>query len=197
MKKLVRRTKRLTIRPLEMSDFTVWKEAYANVTPAKNRWELKRKSAEDLTIEAFRRILKSQKALRDKDSFYDFAVFENASGKLVGTVSVMDVLRGLGHSAYIGYFLLNPFWGKGYGKEATLSLIDIAFKDIKLHRIEAGIEPENRRSIMLARSLGLRKEGLKKRAVFLRGSWVDLAIYSATCEEFGVKWKGLPLTRPR
>ncbi len=42
-----------------------------------------------------------------------------------------------------------------------------------------------------------RKEGLKKRAVFLRGKWVDLVIYSATCEEFGVKWKGVPKTRPR
>jgi ribosomal-protein-alanine N-acetyltransferase len=109
----------------------------------------------------------------------------------------MDVLRGLGQTAYLGYFINNPFWGKGYGKEAARAAIDIAFRDVKLHRIEAGIEPRNRRSIFLARSLGLRKEGLKKRAVFLRGKWNDLIMYSATCEEFGFKWKGVPKTRPR
>ena len=109
----------------------------------------------------------------------------------------MDVLRGVGQSAYLGYFISNRFWGRGFGKEAVLAMIDIAFRDIKLHRIEAGIEPSNRRSILLVRSIGLRKEGLKRRAVFLRGYWNDLVMYSATCEEFGIKWKGLPKTRPR
>lgn len=42
-------------------------------------------------------------------------------------------------------------------------MIDIGFKDIKLHRIEAGIEPGNKRSIALAKSLKMRREGLKKR----------------------------------
>ena len=145
----------------------------------------------------FQKILKSQKKLRDQDQFFDLAVFEKSSGKMVGTVAVMDVLRGLGQTAYLGYFIHNKFWGRGYGKEATLAMVDIAFRDIRLHRIEAGIEPTNRRSIMLARSIGLRKEGLKKRAIYLRGKWNDLVMYSATCEEFGVKWKGTPKTRPR
>lgn len=78
-----------------------------------------------------------------------------------------------------------------------MAIIDIAFRDVKLHRVEAGIEPTNRRSILLARSIGLRKEGLKKRAVFLRGMWNDLVMYSATCEDFGYKWQGIPQTRPR
>ena len=167
------------------------------MAPQKNKWDRKNKSAAEVTRSEFNCILASQAKLRANDRFYDLAIFETKTRKLVGTVAIMDILRGLGQSAYLGYFMNNLFWGKGYGKEATLAAIDIAFKDLRLHRIEAGIEPSNRRSILLARSLGLRKEGLKKRAVFLRGGWVDLVMYSATCEEFGIRWKGTPQTRPR
>ena len=78
-----------------------------------------------------------------------------------------------------------------FHREAVRAAIDIAFHDLKLHRVEAGVEPRNRRSILLARSLGLRKEGLKKRAVQLRANtWVDLVVYAATSEDFGSKWRG-------
>lgn len=187
MPKLIRRTKRLEIRPLRLSDYEAWKIANSTRMPPRNIWD--RANREDVSMGAFRKILKSQKENRVADRFYDLAVFERSSGCMVGSVSAMDVLRGLGQSAYLGYFLDNLFWGRGYGKEMVKAMIDIAFRDLKLHRIEAGIEPRNRRSIMLARSLGLRKEGLKRRAVFLRGKWIDLVMYSATCEEFGFKWK--------
>lgn len=194
---LQRKTKRLIVRPLVVSDFRRWKTYFSSMSPPQNKWDNKNRNESDLNTPSFRKILQSQKMMRESDRFYDLAVFEKTSGEMVGTVAAMDVLRGLGQTSYLGYFIHNRFWGKGYGKEAALAMIDIAFRDIKLHRIEAGIEPSNRRSIMLARSIGLRKEGLKKRAVFLRGQWIDLVMYSATCEEFGVKWKGLPKTRLR
>lgn len=192
-----RKTKRLIVRPLVASDFSEWKTYFSSMSAPKNKWDNKNRDLSDLNKSNFRKILRSQKKLRDSDRFFDLAVFEKSSGKMIGTVAAMDVLRGLGQTSYLGYFIHNKFWGKGYGKEATLAMIDIAFRDIKLHRIEAGIEPSNRRSIMLARSIGLRKEGLKKRAVFLRNRWNDLVMYSATCEEFGVKWMGVTKTRPR
>lgn len=197
MPHLVRKSERLIVRPLILSDFMKWQEAHSSMQPPRNQWDRKKRTPEEVSQKVFRAILKNQKELREKDKFYDLAVFEKKSGKLVGTVAIMDVLRGLGQSAYLGYFLNNNFWGMGYGKESTLAIIDIGFRDLKLHRIEAGIEPTNRRSIMLARSIGLRKEGLKKRAVFLRNIWTDLVMYSATCEEFGFKWKGTAQTRLR
>ena len=197
MPHLHRRTRRLVVRPLRPADYTAWREANSTMLPQRNKWDRKNKLPEDLTKARFREILASQKRLRAQDKFYDLAVFERAGGKLVATVAVMDVLRGLGQSAYVGYFVNNNHWGKGYGKEAVKALLDIGFRDLKLHRLEAGIEPTNRRSILLARSLGMRKEGLKKRAVFLRGRWNDLVMYTLTCEELGHRWRGVPQTRPR
>jgi ribosomal-protein-alanine N-acetyltransferase len=195
MVNLTRKTKEIIVRPLGKSDYQKWKKYYETMNDPKNIWDPAGRLC-TITKAHFNNILKSHKKLRDQDSFYDLSVFERSSDDLIGFVSIMNVTRSLAQTAFLGYSLHNNYWGKGYGKASVLAIIDIAFKDIKLHRIEAGIEPYNRRSIMLARKIGLRKEGLKKRAVFVREEWQDLVMYSATCEEFGFKWKGQPNSRP-
>jgi ribosomal-protein-alanine N-acetyltransferase len=156
--------------------------------PAQNEWDREQLPKDQRKLATFKKIIATQKKSRAKGLAYDFGVFLKPK-QLIGMVSIIDVLRGPSQSAYIGYRIINTQWGKGYGREAVKALIDIAFKDVKLHRVEAGIEPRNRDSIKLALSLGLRKEGLKKRAMYYREQWIDLVMYSATCEEFGIKWK--------
>ena len=199
MKSLRRETARLVLRPLKPSDYARWKLTHSTMLDPKNIWDAKRRTDDLLTREKFKQVLQAQKTRRENDSFYDFAVFEKKTGDLIGSVSAMDVLRGVAQTAFLGYGIYNRYWGKGYAKEAVRALIDIAFTDLSLHRLEAGIEPSNRRSIMLARSLKLRKEGLKKRAIYLRETWIDLVMYSATCEDFSYsyRWKKKPTLRLR
>jgi ribosomal-protein-alanine N-acetyltransferase len=193
MARLSRATSRLIIRPLDIGDFESWRSV--DVLPTQNIWDRTPLPIQQRKLSVFKKILSVHKKTRDRDYSYDFGVFLEPT-QLIGIVSVMEVSRSISQSAYIGYRIFNTHWGKGYGKEAAEALIDIAFKDLALHRVEAGIEPTNRRSILLARSIGLRKEGLKKRAVFLRNRWVDLVIYSATCDEFGIKWSNEAATGP-
>ena len=196
MNSLKRKGKKVVVRALEKSDFLAWQTYFLSMDNAKNVWDRSGSIPKDISKSSFHKVIKSQKNLRDRDEYYDLVVFD-MKGNMVGTVSLMNVTRSLSQSAFLGYTIHNKFWGMGFGKESVLLIIDIAFRDLKLHRIEAGIEPNNRRSIFLARSIGLRKEGLKKRAVYLREEWQDLSIYSATCEEFGFKWHGNPQSRPR
>lgn len=114
-------------------------------------------------------------------------------GELIGGVSLMEVSRAISQTCFLGYRIFNGHWGQGYAKEAVKAVIDIGFQDLKLHRIEAGIEPNNKRSLQLAKSLKMRREGVKKRALFLRNKWVDLAMYTLTCEDVGRRFntKGL------
>lgn len=76
-------------------------------------------------------------------------------------------------------------------------VLEIAFKALKLHRVEAGIEPQNKRSLSLAKSIGMRREGLSKRRLFLDKKWLDMAIYAITAEEKGVKSITGALTKNR
>lgn len=184
------KTKRLYIRPYEAKDFEAWQRAYAGMHKAQNTWDLNPRDLKELTSSNFKKLLKAQKDQRAKETFYDFAVFLKDSGELIGTVALMDISRGVFQNAYLGYRIFNKHWNKGYGKEMVSASFRLAFKDLKLHRVEAGIDPKNRRSIFLARSVGMRKEGLKKKALYINNIWQDIGIYSLTCDEFGIKFRG-------
>jgi len=187
---LVRKTKRLIIRPLKASDYSQWKISNTTMLPPQNTWDHKNRALEEVTRIRFRKVLSHQMKMRKQDYFFDLGVFEKSSGALIGTVALMNVLRGASQSAFLGYRIHNRYWNRGYGKEAVLAAMEIGFVDLKLHRLEAGVEPPNRRSILLSRSLGFRKEGLKRGMVYLREKWQDLIIYAITCEELGIKWNG-------
>ncbi len=188
--KLVRKGKKLIVRPYERNDYQAWKNAYIAILPKpKNKWDITAKrDPSKLTKNDFEKILRSQKKNRDDDYFFDFGIFLK-DGSLVGGVSIMDISRQVFQNAYLGYRIYNNHWGKGYGKEGVRLAIDIAFRDLKLHRLEAGIEPRNFRSIALAKRIGLKREGYSKRRLFLRGKWLDVVLFVARSEDFGVQWK--------
>lgn len=192
------KTSRLLIRFLKDSDYPIWYKAHKNMPAPRNVWDQNPRPEKELTLSQFKKYLKLQANLRKKDLFYDFAIFLKKDKILIGHVGIMEVTRGLSHSAYLGYRIFNPYWGQGYAKEAVDAVILCAFKQLKLHRLEAGIEPQNKKSIALAKSLDLRYEGTQKRKIFLRDQWVDFKAYCVTCEDRGIPFQGqIPERGPR
>jgi ribosomal-protein-alanine N-acetyltransferase len=188
--KLIFETPRLFIRPYELKDYEGWKKAYGQMKPAQTEWDINPRSIKELSKTQFRKILLSQNERRRKDQYFDFAVFLKSEGELIGTIALMDIARGVFQNAYLGYRLFNNYWNQGYGKEMVRASFKIGFQVLKLHRLEAGIDPKNRRSIFLVGSVGMRKEGCKKRALFLKNKWQDIVIYSMTCEDLKLKFSG-------
>ncbi len=92
---------------------------------------------------------------------------------LVGRVNVANVVRGAFRSATIGYDAYDPYAGRGLFAEGLELVIDIAFSDepsgLGLHRIEANIQPTNKRSAGLVRSLGFVHEGFSRDYLNLPG----------------------------
>lgn len=195
MPKLHRRTNNLIIRPLETKDYKAWRQGKLTCHPKKNLWDEGPREERALTRARFQAIIRTNQKLRREDRYYDLAIFDRKTGAMVGAVSLMEVTRGLSHTCFLGYALHNNYWGRGWAKEAVKATLDIGFKDLKLHRIEAGIEPSNRRSLKLVRALKMRREGVKKRAISLRGQWVDLVMYTLTTEDVHLKFKGKIGTR--
>lgn len=64
------------------------------------------------------------------------------------------------------------------------SVIRLAFREYGLHRLEANIQPENRRSIELVQSLGFGLEGYSPRYLKIAGRWRDHERYALTTEEW-------------
>ncbi len=196
MKQYVRKTRRLVIRPLEIKDYEAWRTAHSEMRKPQNIWDLGPRTPDVLKRSDYKSILSDQANNRKRDFFYDLAVF-NKSGQLIGVVSLMDISRSISQTCFLGYRIFNAHWDHGYAKEAVKAVIEIGFRDLKLHRIEAGIEPNNTRSLRLAKSLKMRREGVKKRALFIRNTWIDLVMYTLTCEDIGRKFETNALVRKR
>ena len=106
---------------------------------------------------------------------------------LVDGRSIGDVAVGIhdnGHQATIGYSITAAEQGKGYATEAVGAVIGALFNEGKLHRISAGIDPENVASRRLLERLGFRYEGRSVRSVLVRGSWVDDDRFALLASEY-------------
>jgi [ribosomal protein S5]-alanine N-acetyltransferase len=98
---------------------------------------------------------------------------EHATGELVGIVSFSEIVMGVFRSAYTGYWGYARTAGRGLMTEALRDAVRFAFDELGLHRVEANIQPENLRSIALARRAGFTKEGFSRAYLFIEGAWRD------------------------
>ena len=76
--------------------------------------------------------------------------------QIIGIAGLVD-RDGIDH-VDIGYGMLPEFRGKGYAFEATKAIYDYGYKDLKLDKIVAIVNPDNPGSIKLLSKLGLEFE---------------------------------------
>lgn len=94
-------------------------------------------------------------------------------GAIVGVFTVSQIVRRFFQSAYLGYYAEQPFAGQGYMREGMPLLLRHVFTTMKLHRIEANVQPENVASIALVKRSGFRLEGFSPRYLKVAGRWRD------------------------
>lgn len=92
---------------------------------------------------------------------------------LVGVAALNEIVRGAFQSAYLGYYAFAPHTGRGLMHRGLSLVLDRAFGEHRLHRVEANIQPENQASLRLARRLGFEKEGFSPGYLKVSGRWRD------------------------
>lgn len=97
--------------------------------------------------------------------------------KLIGNIGYWRLIKEH-YRAEVGYMLHPDFWKKRIMNEALMRVIDFGFDDMKLHSIEANINPGNVASAMLLESTGFVKEAYFKEDFFFDGEFRDTIIYS-------------------
>jgi ribosomal-protein-alanine N-acetyltransferase len=112
-------------------------------------------------------------------------------GELVGVFNFSNVVRGAFKSAYLGYYAFAPHAGQGYMTEAFARALDHGYARLGLHRIEANVQPGNRRSNGLVRRVGFTREGYSRRYIRIAGRWRDHVRYAMLAED----WRALKRTR--
>lgn len=102
-----------------------------------------------------------------------FLVCDRASSRIVGLINLNCIVRGYLQSAYLGYAVGAPYARQGYMCEGITLVAQYAFGTLKLHRLEANIQPKNLASIGLVKKCGFQQEGFSPRYLMVGGEWKD------------------------
>ena len=103
---------------------------------------------------------------------------------LLGAVELSQIARGAFQSAYLGYHIGAPFAREGYMHEGLRLVLDYAFRQLGLHRLEANVQPGNVASIALVETLGFHREGYSPRYLKLGGRWRDHQRWAILAEDW-------------
>jgi RimJ/RimL family protein N-acetyltransferase len=165
-------TKRLLLRRIEESDVN---EIFILRSDKRVMEFIERhaaKSIEEATlfIQSINDLIKNNEAIQ-------WAITEKTNTKLLGTICIWNISKEH-HRGEIGYVLHPDSQGKGLMQEAVTEVINFGFKTLKLHSIEADVNPDNIPSIKLLERNKFSREAHYKENIFFDGKFFDTVVYS-------------------
>lgn len=98
-------------------------------------------------------------------------------GRLVGRVTLSGIARGPFQSCNLGYWISAADNGRGLATAAVGAIVRVAFEQLGLHRIEAGVLPRNIGSQKVLERNGFTRFGVAERYLCIAGEWQDHAMY--------------------
>ena len=110
--------------------------------------------------------------------------------RIMGVCNLSQIFLGNLKSAYLGYWIGATFAGQGYMTEALDLLLSYAFETLRLHRVEANIQPENAHSKALVVRIGFQMEGFSPRYLKVAGRWKDHERWAIRREEWVKRVRG-------
>ncbi len=119
-----------------------------------------------------------------RPDFEAMIVCRSEDDAIVGFFNLSQIARGYLQSAYLGYAVGKPFAGQGYMRAGIELVLRHAFVTLRLHRVEANIQPANHTSIALASSAGFRREGFSPRYLKIGGRWRDHERWAILAEDW-------------
>ena len=109
--------------------------------------------------------IESLRRLFVEGTLYQWGVVQSGNNVVIGTCTLAHIdLQN--RRAEIGFILRRDHWGQGFMSEAVFRLLQFAFSELAMHRIEADVDPRNAPSIRLLERLGFQREG------YLRERWL-------------------------
>ena len=114
--------------------------------------------------------------------FVGMLICRRSDDAIVGCVNLSQIVRGVFQSAYMGYQVFAPYAGQGYMTAAMPLVLRLAFRTLKLHRVEANIQPGNVPSLAVVTRAGFKREGYSPRYLKIAGRWRDHERWTMTVE---------------
>jgi len=118
-----------------------------------------------------------------EQSFVSVIMVDEQVAGLVG----MNSINWQSKNAMLGYWLGEPFVRKGVMTKATRAIIDYAFNELDLNRVEIRAATTNKASRGVAEKLNFTQEGILREVEWVNGHFVDLVVYGMLKREWQMK----------
>lgn len=110
-----------------------------------------------------------------------FAITERADGALAGAMGL--TIAAAYENAELGYWVGVPYWGRGYCTEAARAVLEFAFDQLKLHRVQARHYTRNPASGRVMQKLGMKSEGVHRESMLTGDRFEDVAFCALLASE--------------
>ncbi|MCA0969720.1 GNAT family N-acetyltransferase [Halobacillus litoralis] len=125
-------------------------------------------------------------AIRDREkrhrSRFVFSVILKEEDEIAGSIEMnITDWDGVGE---IGFIIHDKHWGKGYATQAVRLMLKHSFEKCELHRVAAVSDPDNVSSIRVLEKIGMKKEGILRKDLYVKGRWRDSVVYGLLKEEW-------------
>jgi ribosomal-protein-alanine N-acetyltransferase len=115
---------------------------------------------------------------------FGFFIGRREDDAFLGVININDVIFGGFRCGSLGYYIAADYARRGYMSEGLSLVLDHAFTALKLHRLEANVQPGNAASLALIQRLGFRKEGFSPSFLQIDGVWRDHERWAILAEEW-------------
>jgi RimJ/RimL family protein N-acetyltransferase len=99
-------------------------------------------------------------------------------GQVCGGIAIDLMIDANSKAGEIGYWLGEPYWGRGIVTEAVKLLTEYAFKNLDVIRVQAGVFGQNAASMRVLEKAGYIKEGIMRKAIIKNGNVMDKHMYA-------------------
>lgn len=179
-------TRRLLLREARICDARAAADYYRRNRAFLEPWEPAHDEAFFTSAGQRRLILADRRGSRRAEGLrlWIYLREDPASGP-IGNIAISNVVRGAFQSCFLGYRLDQTHSGKGYMAEAVRKMVEIAFGEFGLHRVEANVMPRNAASIRVLEHCGFQHEGSSPDYLAIAGVWEKHFHYARINSGFG------------
>jgi len=164
----------ISLRPLRFRDRSQWNRVRVENREWLSPWEATIPQSGEESYNQLPSFFEMVKILnheaRNGRSF-SFAIWHGS--QLVGQITLGGVMYGAMRGGHIGYWIDRNFANRGFTTQAVEILTRYAFEELKLHRVEINLRPENASSRRVAEKAGYVFEGERPRYLHIDGHWRD------------------------
>lgn len=111
-------------------------------------------------------------------------VILDESGAVVGRITLSSITRGAFQSCIVGYWVSAHANGRGLATAAVANIVSVAFGDLRLHRMQAEVLPQNVASQRVLRRNGFAQFGLAPKYLYIAGRWQDHLMFQLLNSDF-------------